>query len=168
MPEGRGQRSPLDQLLANMIGEPIEGIQPGLFIPHGARAYHRGTSAPIIGMPMLHLGGGGLDIPPHSIPSPSDYMGVYLTLREYGPDLAGLGANESEAIRLFARQLIGNVGRENMIHHLCGLVMAISRPEMAAQLRMGLEASITPASRARLRRHSTPSPAITYWRSSPS
>ena len=37
MPEGRGQRSPLDQLLANMIGEPIEGIQPGLFIPHGAR-----------------------------------------------------------------------------------------------------------------------------------
>jgi hypothetical protein len=77
-------------------------------------------------------------------------MGVYLTLREYGPDLDGLGTHEGEAIRLFGRQLIGNVGRENMIHHLCGLVMAISRPEMAAQLRLGLEASITPTSRARL------------------
>ena len=101
-------------------------------------------------------------MPPHSIPSPSDYMGIYLTLREYGPDLAGLGADEGEAIRLFARQLIGNVGRENMIHHLCGLVMAISRPEMAAQLRMGLEASITPASRAAAsggaRRRAPPSP----------
>ena len=59
-----------------------------------------------------------------------------------------LGTAEDAAIELFGRQLIGIIGRDEMINQLCGLGAAMTRPEVVSSLREGLEASISPASRA--------------------
>ena len=101
-------------------------------------------------MPMV-LQPGSIAVPAHTQPSPRDYWGVYLTLREYAPDLIGLGATAEAAFELFGRQLIGGVGRDETIHQLCGLGVVMTRPELVADLTAALESSISPQSRARLR-----------------
>lgn len=141
---------PFDRLFRSLSGDSVLGIEPGLFVPQTAQPYFDGTTVPILGVPLV-AGAGSLAVPFGSQPSPDDYMGVYLTLREYAPGLEVLGAVVDRVLEQFGRGLIGAIGRDEMINQLCGLGVAMMHPEMIANLTAGLELSITPESRDRLR-----------------
>jgi hypothetical protein len=153
MPDRAGHvdpEDPLGRLVRNLTRDRVAGTDSGFLVLQTDLPYHGGTSAVALGLPM-RFETGSLDLPARTQPSPMDYMGVYLTFREYSPDMTGMEDAADGAYERFGRQLIGCLGRDEMINQLCGLGVALTRPEIIADLTAGLEAATSPTLQARLR-----------------
>lgn len=97
-------------------------------------------------------------VPAKSLPSPMDYAGIYLTLREYLPDRPIFANSDDAFANLFGRQLIALVGREEMAAQLCQLGAIATHPDLVSELTTRLESVLLPAPRARFAAATTGSP----------
>ena len=128
----------------------------GFAVLEPGQTYHAGTTVPLPQMSFLANGSAALAVPPNSVPSPTDYMGVYVTLREYGPIAVGTDEEILAGIALFGRQLIAATGPDEMTQQLCVLVAVINRPQAIAELNTLLEQTLSADSQARLRAYLSP------------
>ena len=103
-----------------------------------------GTAIPLPGAIATATRNSQIVVPASSVPSPMDYAGIYLTLREYIPDLPFPGADAARAIQLFGRQQIVKIGRDEMIGQLCSLGAIAQRPALLSELTDALRDSLTP------------------------
>jgi hypothetical protein len=78
-----------------------------------------------------------------------DYTGIYLTLREYMPDLPVVGADLARTIQLFGQQQIVMIGHDEMIGQLCALGAIAQQPPLLSDLTAALRDSLAPQSRGR-------------------